>query len=253
MRLTALWLAGLVCAGACRAAPPAPCQSITFEVEPFIVCTYSADNAGLKLVLSHPDGAPVGSFARLADWMDKTATPLTFAMNAGMYHEDRRPVGLYVEDGQEISPLVTRAGPGNFGLVPNGVFWFENGKAGVTETGAFANQFDGALPANATQSGPMLVIDGALHPAFNPDGTSRKRRNGVGVSADGETIYFAISDVPVNFHTFARLFRDDLGVPNALFLDGTVSKIYSADLGRSEVGLTMGPIITVVAPQPPDH
>ncbi|MEL7453414.1 MAG: phosphodiester glycosidase family protein, partial [Pseudomonadota bacterium] len=102
-------------------------------------------------------------------------------------------------------------------------------------------------PDFATQSGPMLVIDGALHPAFNVDGPSKKRRNGVGISADGETKIFAISEEPVNFHTFATLFRDKLQAPNALFLDGTVSKLYAPELERDDIGLPMGPIIAVVS------
>ena len=92
----------------------------------------------------------------------------------------------------------------------------------------------------------MLVIGGTLHPAFNPDGTSRKRRNGVGLSADGKTLWFAISDAPVNFDTFARLFRDRLGTPDALYLDGVVSRLYAPSLGRDDGGLDMGPIVAIV-------
>jgi uncharacterized protein YigE (DUF2233 family) len=92
----------------------------------------------------------------------------------------------------------------------------------------------------------MLVIDGQLHPELNPDGTSLRRRNGVGVSADGEEVFFVISDAPVNFHSFARLFRDELHTPNALYLDGAVSKVYVPALERNEAGLDMGPIVGVV-------
>ncbi|MFN3314813.1 MAG: phosphodiester glycosidase family protein, partial [Hyphomonas sp.] len=82
--------------------------------------------------------------------------------------------------------------------------------------------------------------------ALNPDGTSLRRRNGVGVSADGRQVHFVISEVPVNFHSFARLFRDGLGTPNALYLDGAVSKVYVPSLERNETGLDMGPIVGVV-------
>ena len=61
-------------------------------------------------------------------------------------------------------------------------------------------------------------------------------------------MYFAISDVPVNFHSFATLFRDELGAPNALFLDGFISKLYAPGIGRNETGLDMGPIIGVARP-----
>jgi uncharacterized protein YigE (DUF2233 family) len=37
---------------------------------------------------------------------------------------------------------------------------------------------------------------------------------------------FAVSEAPVNFHTFARLFKEELGCRNALYLDGTISQFY---------------------------
>ncbi|MGO4611234.1 phosphodiester glycosidase family protein, partial [Variovorax sp. 2RAF20] len=65
----------------------------------------------------------------------------------------------------------------------------------------------------------MLVIDNGINPIFIPGSTDRTRRNGVGICADG-TLRFVISEDRVNFHDFARLFRDDLKCPDALFLDG---------------------------------
>jgi len=56
----------------------------------------------------------------------------------------------------------------------------------------------------------------------------------------------AISDAPVNFHRFARLFRDDLGTPNALYIDGKVSRLYAPDLDRRDLGFPLGPIIGTV-------
>ena len=95
----------------------------------------------------------------------------------------------------------------------------------------------------------MLVIDGALHPKFLIDATSRKRRNGVGVRADG-TVVFAISDTAVTFHEFASYFRDTLKTPNALYLDGAISRFYAPEIERNDPGLPMGPIVGVVAPKP---
>jgi uncharacterized protein YigE (DUF2233 family) len=95
----------------------------------------------------------------------------------------------------------------------------------------------------------MLVIDGALHPRFLPDSTSRYVRNGVGVSADGATIYFVISDEPVTFHEFARLFRDGLGTPDALYFDGNISRLYAPEIGRNDIGFPMGPIVAVLTPK----
>lgn len=233
----------LACA---RAETSSPCAPVTHLGQPYTVCSFKAGDSA-RLWLADPEGVPFGQFDRLAAHLSERGETLVFAMNGGMYHDDRRPVGLYVEHGEQVAPLVTRAGPGNFGMLPNGVFWIDaNGTPHVSESLAFE-----ALSPDArfaTQSGPMLVIDGALHPRFNADGPSRKRRNGVGISRDGAWLHFAISDVPVNFHSFATLFRDTLDTPNALFLDGYVSKLYAPDIGRNEAGLDMGPIVGVARP-----
>jgi len=46
-------------------------------------------------------------------------------MNAGMYGEDGRPIGLYVEQGERQRRINLRDGGGNFHLKPNGVFWVD--------------------------------------------------------------------------------------------------------------------------------
>ena len=215
------------------------CREYVFEATPHIVCEVSRD-ADIRLRLYGDDGAPLGQFDAL---IAETPEPILMAMNAGMYHADRAPVGLYIEDGATLAPLVTRAGPGNFGLIPNGVFWSDGEQVHVTETLAFERlQLD---PVFASQSGPMLVIDGDLHPRFQADSDSRKRRNGVGIA--GDQVVFAISDAPVTFHHFARLFRDGLGADNALFLDGSISRIHAPELERSERGTDLGPIVEILS------
>lgn len=233
---------------ALAAASPATALTCTrddFEGAGYTVCSVAAADAP-RLWLGAPDGLPYGSFDRLAADLGARGQQLAFAMNAGMYRPDRRPVGLLILDGQTVAPVVTRAGPGNFGMLPNGVFCIGAAGFAVIESRAFA-----ADPPDcrfATQSGPMLVVGGALHPRFLPDSTSLNIRNGVGVSADGQTAYFAISDTPVSFHAFARLFRDRLGTPAALFLDGSISRLYAPSLGRNDGGLPMGPIVGVALP-----
>lgn len=220
------------------------CRSVNYDGATFTVCEVSGE-ADIRLFHSRTDGTLIGNFASLKTELEGQGERLLMAMNAGMYHEDRRPVGLYVQDGEETARLQPRPGPGNFGLVPNGVFYIDETGPQVRETLAF--QASGLDPEFATQSGPMLVIDGALHPKFRRESESRKRRNGVGVTEDGETVYFAISEGIVNFHHFARLFRDELGTPNALYLDGTISRLYVEEEGRSDFGLPMGPIVGVVS------
>ena len=245
LRAALFALSGLVLAG-CTPKSDGPCETVGFESVPFLVCSFDPAADDIRLFLRDEAGAPFGQFDRLANHVASKGGSLVFAMNAGMYHEDRRPVGLYIEEEESEMGLVKNAGPGNFGMLPNGVFWIEDDDAGVTETLAYAERFADDPPRFATQSGPMLVVDGELHPVLNPDGTSIRRRNGVGVSADGRRVVFVISDSPVNFHAFARFFRDELDVPNALYLDGAVSKVYAPALERNESGLDMGPIVGVV-------
>ena len=87
------------------------------------------------------------------------------------------------------------------------------------------SQADTVNIKHATQSGPMLVVDGKIHPAFNPKSTNFYIRNGVGVMADGNVI-FIMSEQPVTFYEFAQVFRDRFKCQNALYLDGAISKMY---------------------------
>ena len=217
----------------------AGCRDTTFEDVSFTVCSADPATEDIRLFLNDPSGTLLGSFDKVEDRAGK----LAWAMNGGMYHPDRRPVGLYVEDGKETAPIVTREGPGNFGLLPNGVLCLGKGKAQVIES----RRFDTSRPVcnYATQSGPMLVIGGKLHPRFLPKSDSRHLRNGVGVTKDGRLVA-AISNAPVNFHRFARFFRDVLKAPDALYLDGKVSRLYAPGLSRRDIGFPMGPILGVV-------
>lgn len=221
------------------------CRNIEFEAQSFTVCEAQAGD-DLRLFLRDDEDAVIGSFSRLRERVEAEGNSLVFAMNAGMFHDDRRPVGLYLENGEQHARIVTREGPGNFGMLPNGVFCIAQNQFAVVES----RQFDATQPdcLFATQSGPMLVIDGQLHQRFMANSNSYYIRNGVGVSDDGQTAYFVISNRPVIFHTFARVFRDTLGVNNALFLDGSVSRLFSRDLGRSDWGFPMGPMVGLVAP-----
>lgn len=222
----------------------ANCKSIDHDGRGYAVCEVALGE-DLRLFLRDADGETLGSFDNIETLLRAEGKRLVFAMNAGMYHADRSPVGLYVENGAEQARLVTSEGPGNFGLLPNGVFCFGKDRFAVIETLKFAEtqpscQF-------ASQSGPMLVIDGELHPRFLVDSTSRYIRNGVGVSADGARAFFAISDRTVTFHEFGRLFRDVLKTPNALYFDGKISRLYAPELRRSDFGFSLGPIVGLAA------
>lgn len=226
------------------AAEAVECRDTTFEDASYTVCEVQAGE-DLRLFHSGPDGA-YGSFRKLDAALGAEGKALGFAMNAGMYHRDLAPVGLYVEDGVEVSRLVTRDGPGNFGLLPNGVFCIGDGFR-VVESRAFKAELPDCR--YATQSGPMLVIAGALHPKLLPESDSLYVRNGVGVSGDGQRAVFAVSNDAVNFHSFARFFREELGLPDALYFDGNISRLYAPQLGRHDGGFPMGPIVGTVVPR----
>jgi uncharacterized protein YigE (DUF2233 family) len=223
------------------------CAEMQYDGNRYTVCTVDPAREDLRLYLNDTSGTAFGHFAELTQALDRSGQTLPFAMNGGMYHEDRSPVGHYVENSREEMRVIPTPGPGNFGLLPNGVFCIETGRARVIETRDYLEE----RPACrfATQSGPMLVIGGALHPRFLENSTSRYIRNGVGTSATGDRVVFAISDNAVTFHEFGRLFRDGLNLPNALFLDGNVSRLHAPMIGRSDGGRRMGPIIAVTEPR----
>ena len=222
-----------------------PCRQTTFAEASYTVCTADLRRHSLQLFWQKPDGTPYGYLSALPKSAGERPGPLLVAMNAGMYDPAYKPVGLYVEGGREHVRASTGGGYGNFHLRPNGILWVGAGKAGVMETSAYLK----AKPAAdiATQSGPMLVIDGRIHPRFSPKMTSGKRRIGVGV-ADPQTVVFAMSDGEVTFHEFARLFRDGLRTPNALFLDGgSVPAMYTPATREGGNLLPLGPMLGIYA------
>ena len=194
----------------------------------------------LELFVNDTNGLPYGSFTALSKALDKQGKHLRFAMNAGMFEHDLSPVGLFVSEGQQWAPLNDKSGFGNFFLKPNGIFLLTGDGPRIIESSEFAEIKTPVILA--TQSGPLLLRHGVMHPAFKPASTSRLIRNGVGITAAGEVI-FVISESPVNFYEFATLFRDVLHCPDALYLDGTVSSLYAPVLGRNDSKTLLGPII----------
>ena len=204
--------------------PPAgvTLHDLTFAGRSYTVCEIDPARAPLHLFWKRPDGSRYATFAAL-----NADHPLAFATNAGIFDPTFTPCGLHAADGRELVPLNTRDGPGNFYLQPNGVFVIDDDHGPrIIES----SKYTGTTPRTrlATQSGPMLVIDGALNPQFAPDSQNRRTRSGVGVrAADRAVVVFALSREPVTFHEFATLFQQRLGCPDALYLDGEISRFYT--------------------------
>ncbi|WP_087548125.1 phosphodiester glycosidase family protein [Acinetobacter sp. WCHA39] len=197
----------------------------------------------LRLFLKDPKNARYyQKFAHIQKMLP-ACEQLSFAMNAGMYHPDFQPVGLYVEEGKEIVELNEAQGFGNFFMQPNGVLaWNDKYAVIKTTTDYKSMRFK---PRFATQSGPMLVYKGQVNRQFVADSNSLKIRNGVGVR--NNQLYFVISQKRVNFYQFAQFFKQNLKIDNALYLDGSISSLYSTQTKRQDKTFNLGPIVAEIA------
>lgn len=226
------------------------CRKERFKEVPYTVCSFDLRSDDVRVFWRDREGTPYRTFSSLADQLEAENRTLAFATNGGMYTDDLSPVGLLVIEGIEHKAANTvdikKGVVPNFHKKPNGVFFIADNEAGVLETMRFLKEKPEA--DFATQSGPMLVIDNRIHPAFIAGSPYVNRRNGVCASTPTE-VHFAITDGVVNFDNFARFFRDQLGCRNALFLDGgSATGIYAPDHRRNDPPGHggYGPIIAVV-------
>ncbi|MEO7072364.1 MAG: phosphodiester glycosidase family protein [Rhodanobacter sp.] len=222
------WLALVALPGCTRAAQPLDSAEVTFDGQSYRIVQLDIAREPLSLHWRDPQsGVAYGSIETLKRWGAARGERLLFAANAGIYDAQSAPLGLHVEDGRTLVPLNLAHGnpaSGNFSLLPNGVFVvYPDGHAAVRTSADF--KADGKAARWATQSGPMLVIDGKLNAQFLDDSGSLKWRSGVCAKTPTQVV-FAVSEVPVNFHAFARLFREHIGCRDALYLDGTISQVY---------------------------
>lgn len=188
----------------------------------FISLTVDTKKEDLKLYWKNDTGEIINTFENLKTYVESKQKILLFAMNGGMYLKDHSPQGLFIEEQKTIIPLNTDSGSGNFYLKPNGVFYITtDNNANVCKTNDF---IEIGQEKYATQSGPMLVINGKIHPAFKKGSKNLNIRNGVGILPDNKVL-FAMSKSEINFYDFAEYFKN-MGCKNALYLDGFVSRTY---------------------------
>ncbi len=223
------------------AAAQSACEAVRFEGARLTHCIADPASHTITTALA-PDGRmPYRSFASYR--AENGADGVAFAMNGGMFDDAGQPIGYYVEDGERLKELNRAEGPGNFHLKPNGVFFGTGAQWQVLSAERFYSEVKDR-PAFGTQSGPMLVVDGKIHPEITENGPSRLARNGVGVDDDGRA-HFVITDDPVSFGLLARYFLNELDTPNALFLDGTVSALWDPAANRTDGIAPLGPLIVV--------
>lgn len=221
-------------------------DTLLFKSKEYYVLTVKPELYNIEL-FNQIDKKSVHTFESIHKLKLNNKEELLFAMNAGMYHKELYPVGLYIANGKTIYPInLDSIGNGNFyELPPNGVFCITSKDSAVI---VISKEYEKLAKKNkiklATQSGPMLVIENKFNLAFREDSKNFNIRNGVGINDKGEVV-FAISNNKVNFFEFSQLFRDKLHCENALYLDGFVSQWFIPKIHEPKVEIPLGPIITV--------
>jgi uncharacterized protein YigE (DUF2233 family) len=241
-RIALAGLLGLLAIAHSREAQAVDCRKSTRQAASYILCLVDIDKESLSLHYTDSQGARLESFASLQASLAASGKTLTFAMNAGMFHPNFKPVGLLVIGGKTIAPINRREGTGNFFLRPNGVFMLDASGARVLSTEDFVD----LSPKFATQSGPMLIHGGEIPniPAFSPTSRSRHIRNGVCVNAK-HMVAFVISEVPVSLYEFSRFFQVEIGCSDALYLDGSISSVFAPQKDRADDHAKLGPMFAV--------
>jgi len=191
--------------------------------EEFVFYIANPKKQSVVMYLKDSHGNNYGSIANLKTALAKGKKEILFAMNGGMYKKDKSPQGLFISAGKMLYLLEVNEGAGNFYLKPNGIFYLDaKDNPVICKTEEFKD--DGNIKY-ATQSGPMLLVDGQIHAAFREQSTNLNIRNGVGILPDNKVL-FAMSKKEINFYQFAQFFKDK-GCKNALYLDGFVSRMYN--------------------------
>ncbi|TGE29947.1 hypothetical protein E5K02_03310 [Hymenobacter metallicola] len=210
----------------------------------YVRYTVDVRRQDLRLYWQDDRQQPLRSIANLRNWLEGQGQRLVFATNAGMYKANNVPQGLFIQNGRVLNPLDTTRGAGNFYLKPNGVFYTtSDGQAQVCSTEQF--RYSRRI-RYATQSGPLLLLHGRMHPAFRRGAANLNVRNGVGVLPNGQVV-FAMSRQKVSLYEFADYFRR-LGCRNALYLDGFVSRTYLPAKGWVQTDGDFGVLVGVTEP-----
>ncbi|WP_416308821.1 phosphodiester glycosidase family protein [Raoultella sp. T31] len=201
--------------------------------------TVNPQRERIVMYWKNADGEAFGSLRALLADIDRDGR-VQMAMNGGIYAKNYAPLGLYIDKGVQEAPLNRASGGGNFFIRPGGVFYLQGQKAGIVSIDKFKPS---STIAYAVQSGPMLIENGTINWRLKPSASSRKLRNGVGITRQGQVI-FMLSDRETNFYDFACYAQSKLNVRQMLYLDGTISKMYRKG---GSVPWQYHPFVTMIA------
>ncbi len=221
---------------------------VTFEYNGNRYDAYIADlsTQDIQLHWKMPYGNPFLNLKNVKHQLESQGKEAVMITNGGMYLKDHSPQGLFVSNGTVIKPLnIGSNSYGNFYMKPNGVFCISGDNAYVLTTEEYQKSSKAKKYTYATQSGPMLVIDGKIHPRFKHRSKNLHLRSGVGILPDGRIVFIISRNTQTNFHDFAVIFKDIFGCDDALYLDGAISRMYLKQLRPNDLGGNFGAIISV--------
>ena len=252
-RPLALLRATLVLAGALACQLPGMAAELKqYQYHQVFISTCRADprTDTIRMYWKDASGVPLGNFARLDAQLRAQGQEMVCATNAGIYDKQLQPLGLYVENGAQLRRLNTRKNAyGNFYLQPNGVFVLGERQAYIVETNDYEAEIGlwNSVARYATQSGPLLIVEGRINPRFDPGSANTVVRNAACLDAAG-VVTLAIARNPISFYDFATFLRDTLKCSDALYLDGSISRMYPTL--EANMGPAFGAMIAVVKARP---
>lgn len=200
----------------------------------------------IRILWKNAQGKQLNTIPDAARDLTQQGLKVDTIMNGGIFEPGGIPSGLLIQEGHELRSVNRKDGKGNFFLKPNGIFLISTQGAAVIQTDEYP--LKNTTVRCAVQSGPLLLRNARIHPAFNAGSNSRLHRNGVGVDGKGMVV-LARSDINSarlpNLHEFASLFLT-LGCKDALFLDGVISQMRSGT-ELSKPSNQFGSLIAVVS------
>jgi uncharacterized protein YigE (DUF2233 family) len=225
-------------------------MSVNFKGVNYNLFVADVDSNKIRMHWRNKNGKNYFSISSLISNLKAEKLDPLMVTNAGMYTRNCEPQGLFIEGYMnELRKLDTTAPitDANFYLKPNGVYFIDTaGFSHICTTQDFYRQYNSKDIAvrYATQSGPMLLIDGEIHHSFSKGSFNKKIRSGVGIINEKRTV-FIISQTDANFYDFALLMKDVFGCKEALFLDGAISSMYLKNIDSTSLGGHFGPMISI--------